>query len=351
MRRPGFDLEPATRRPNEKTGTRASGVPAGTARPLNCHDPGTRRTGNLESGRLLRAGGLKVKGGGFVEPGMAAFRASSGPNTATLAPSCAPMAGGQRFRGPAWVWPRRAERWRKPAIIAVSVLGHAALFSYLGLRSMGLSIPDLLQDDAVIYVQMEPRPLLPGEVARVRPPPERTRDVAAPALPGTTTADRDLPFRDPTEDEDQPAPPAPRLGVPAPGAPAAPLGVEGWSVRPETLGDRVGRGLRTRGPGCSAPALLSAAERAVCDERFGQRAGAAAPIDDTAGSPFAAEGARRLADYERRRRPLAGGSGNVGPQDGPGSNFGTGVAGGLLDPSLRPDSTQNIRTDRRDGPR
>ena len=261
------------------------------------------------------------------------------------------MAGGQRFRGPAWVWPRRAERWRKPAIIAVSVLGHAALFSYLGLRSMGLSIPDLLQDDAVIYVQMEPRPLLPGEVARVRPPPERTRDVAAPALPGTTTADRDLPFRDPTEDEDQPAPPAPRLGVPAPGAPAAPPGVEGWSVRPETLGDRVGRGLRTRGPGCSAPALLSAAERAVCDERFGQRAGAAAPIDDTAGSPFAAEGARRLADYERRRRPLAGGSGNVGPQDGPGSNFGTGVAGGLLDPSLRPDSTQNIRTDRRDGPR
>ena len=68
MRRPGFDLEPAARRPNEKTGTRASGVPAGTARPLNCHDPGTRRTGNLESGRLLRAGGLKVKGGGFVEP-------------------------------------------------------------------------------------------------------------------------------------------------------------------------------------------------------------------------------------------------------------------------------------------
>ena len=62
-RRPGFDLEPTARRPNEKTGTRASGVPAGTARPLNCHDPGTRRTGNLESGRLLRAGGLKVKSG------------------------------------------------------------------------------------------------------------------------------------------------------------------------------------------------------------------------------------------------------------------------------------------------
>ena len=117
-------------------------------------------------------------------------------------------------------------------------------------------------------------------------------------------------------------------------------------MRPETMGDRVGRGLRTRGPGCSSPALLSAAERAICDDRFGQRAAAAAPIDDSAGSPFAAEGARRLNQYEARRRPLAGGSGNVGPQDGPGSNFGMGVAGAHLDPALRPDSTTNVRTRR-----
>lgn len=263
------------------------------------------------------------------------------------------MAGGQRFRGPAWVWPRRAERWRKPAIVAVSVFGHVALFSYLGLRSMGLTIPGLLQSDPepVIHVRIEPRPFLPGEVARVRPPPEQPRTVASPALPGSTTADRDRPFRDPSDDEDSPAPPAPRVGAPAPGAPAPPPGVEGWAVRPETLGDRVGRGLRTRGPGCATPALLSAAERAICDDRFGQRAAAAAPIDGMEGSPFAAEGARRLAQYEARRRPLAGGTGVVGPQDGVGSNFGIGVAGAHLDPSFRPDSTQNIRTDRRDGPR
>lgn len=262
------------------------------------------------------------------------------------------MAGEWRFRGPAWVWPARAERWRKPVLVAVSVLGHVAIFSYLGLRSMGLTLSGLIADpEPVIYVQMEPRPLLPGEVARVRPPPERPRELAAPALPGSTTAERDLPFRDPTDDEDSPAPPAPRVGVPAPGAPAPPPGIEGWTVRPETMGDRVGRGLRTRGPGCSSPALLSAAERAICDDRFGQRAAAAAPIDGTAGSPFAAEGARRLAQYEARRRPLAGGSGNVGPQDGPGSNFGTGVAGAHLDPSFRPDSTENIRTPQREGPR
>lgn len=236
-------------------------------------------------------------------------------------------------------------------IVAVSVLGHVAIFSYLGLRSMGLTIPVLLQSDPVLYVQLEPRPLLPGEVARVRPPPERPLEVAAPALPGSPTAERDPLFRDPTKDDERPAPPVPRIGTPAPGAPAPPSGVSGWTVRPETMGDRVGRGLRTRGPGCASPALLSAAERAICDDRFGQRAAAAAPIDDTAGSPFAAEGARRLAEYEARRRPLAGGSGNVGPQDGPGSNFGMGVAGAHLDPSFRPDSTQNIRTDRRDGPR
>ncbi|MDP3803189.1 hypothetical protein [Brevundimonas sp.] len=236
--------------------------------------------------------------------------------------------------------------------MAASVFGHVALFAYLGLRSMGLTLPDHADDwDPVIHIQMEPRPLLPGEVARVRPAPAPPQTIEAPALPGSPAADRDRPFRDPTEDEDRPAPPAPRVGAPAPGAPPPPAGVEGWAVRPETLGDRVGRGLRTRGSGCATPALLSAAERAVCDDRFGQRAAAAAPIDEMSGSPFAAEGARRLAQYEARRRPLAGGSGNVGPQDGPGSNFGMGVAGAHLDPSFRPDSTQNIRTDRRDGPR
>jgi len=261
------------------------------------------------------------------------------------------MAGGSQSRGPAWVWPARAERWRKPAIVAVSVLGHVALFSYLGLRSMGLTLSGLVADpDPVIYVEITPRPLLPGEVARVRAVPEPPQVTTAPALPGSPTADPDRPFRNP-DDEDSPAPPAPRIAAPAPGAPAPPPGVEGWAVRPETMGDRVGRGLRTRGPGCTSPALLSAAERTICDDRFGQRAAAAAPIDDTAGSPFAAEGARRLADYDRRRRPLAGGTGNVGPQDGPGSNFGMGVAGGLMDPSLRPDSTENIRTYGREGPR
>ncbi|HRJ64067.1 MAG TPA: hypothetical protein PLR59_06935, partial [Brevundimonas sp.] len=69
--------------------------------------------------------------------------------------------------------------------MAVSVFGHVAIFSYLGLHSLGLTVPGLLQVDPepVIYVEITPRPLLPGEVARVRPPPDRPQAVTAPALP------------------------------------------------------------------------------------------------------------------------------------------------------------------------
>lgn len=218
---------------------------------------------------------------------------------------------------------------------------------------MGLPVPALLQSDPdpIIYVRIEPRPLLPGEVARVRPAPPPPQTLEAPAPPGSATADPDRLFRDPAEDEDRPAPPVPRAVAPIPGAPAPPSDVGAWTVRPRSLGDRIGAGLRSSPLGCASHETLSMAERAVCDTRFGQRAARAAPIDDSADSPFAAQGARRLAEYEARRRPLSGGTGVVGPQDGPGSNFGMGVAGSHLDPSFRPDSTQNIRTNRRDGPR
>ena len=246
------------------------------------------------------------------------------------------------------VWPRRAERWRTPAIVAVSVGLHALVLGVIGLRSIDLGHPPPPMD-RVVYVEIEPRPLLPGEVARVRPPPARPQTPAE-ALPdaGPATARSD-PFRRP-EDEDDRTAPSPR--APAPGAPRPPaaVGTAPWQVRPESTGDRVGRGLRTSPVGCASPRLLTAAERTICDDRFGARAAVAAPIEGT-GDPerdarFAREGARALAEYEGRRRPLSGGVGIVGPQDGPGSNFGIGVAGAHLDPALRPDSTSNVRTRR-----
>jgi hypothetical protein len=246
------------------------------------------------------------------------------------------------MKGPAWVWPARAERWRKPAIVAVSVLLHGGVFAFLGLRAIQFDLPPVDDPLPVIYVQIEPRPLLPGEIARVRATPE-TPDSPAPAPPGAPTANRDLPFRDPSEDDDQPAPPSPRIGAPVPGAPAPPADVGAWTVRPETMGDRVGRGLRGSTVGCASPDLLTRAERAICDDRFGERAAAAAPIEGT-GNPgrdarFAREGARRLAEYEARRRPLSGGAGVIGPGDCPGSNFGTGCAGANLAPELRQGAT------------
>lgn len=262
--------------------------------------------------------------------------------------------------GLALVWPSRADRWRKPTIVAASIAVHALVLAFLGLRAIQM---DGLDGDIFppppILVQLEPRPLLPGEAARVRQAPLPDTPVPSVRIPGSPTAPAALPIRNPLDEdeEDRPSPPVPRAGAPAPGAAAPPadVGVGAWTVRPETMGDRVGRGLRTRGPGCSSPQLLTQAERAICEDHFGERAAAAAPISGT-GNPerdarFAREGARALAEYEARRRPLAGGVGVVGPQDGPGSNFGMGVAGAHLDPSFRPDSTENIRTNRRDGPR
>jgi len=252
--------------------------------------------------------------------------------------------------GLAWDWPSGGRRWGKPAIVVLSVGLHALVLGLIGLRSLGLEAPPQ-QAERTIYVEIEPRPLLAGEAARVRPPPERP-DSASEALPdsGAVAVQAD-PFRRP-DDEDRPAPRAAAPGAPAP---PADVGTAPWQVRPGTTGDRVGRGLRTSPVGCANPRLLSPAERAVCDDRFGARAAAAAPIEGT-GNPdrdarFAREGARALAEYEGRRRPLSGGIGIVGPQEGPGSNFGMGVAGAHLDPSLRPDSTENIRTPQREGRR
>ncbi len=245
------------------------------------------------------------------------------------------------------------ERWRTSAIVATSVGLHALLLGYLGLRTVGADMRfwgALQPDPPPIYVQLEPRPLLQGETARVRPAPRPTLALPTQADARTAPGAAVGPRLDNPDEEDAPAPPSPRVAAPAPGAPAPPAGAT-WAVRPRTLGDRIGQGLRTSPVGCSNPLMLSPAEQAICDDRFGQRAAQAPPIDDSGSSPFAREGRRRLADYERRRRPLSGGPGIVGPQDGPGSNFGIGVAGAHLDPSLRPDSSENIRTPQREGPR
>ena len=254
----------------------------------------------------------------------------------------------------AWSLP---PRWRKPAMVVASVVFHALVLAGLGFKTME-PISQAAPEPSVLYLDIEPRPMLEGETARVRTPPRTDTTPEQLRLPGSVAADRSLPLRDPREEENSdtpPAPPSPRIGAPQPGVPAAPsIAGGGWTVRPESQGDRVARGLRSSAVGCRARDLLSEAERAICDDSFGEAAARAAPLagsgDPDTDARFAREGRQRLAEYEARRRPLAGGIGIVGPQDGPGSNFGTGVAGAHLDPSMQLDSTRNIRT-RRDGPR
>ncbi|MCS6627571.1 hypothetical protein N0B44_32175 [Roseibacterium beibuensis] len=255
------------------------------------------------------------------------------------------------------VWPSRAERWRKPAIVAVSVGLHALVLGYIGWKAFDPprfygeqgSLDDPIFPFPVIYAEIEPRPLLRGETAR-------TRETPRPDSPMDSIPDAGTRLNETTGSTgsaaagDQPSSPSPRALADGAPAPPADVGTAAWQVRPSTMGDRVGRGLRTSPVGCASPRLLTEAERAVCDDRFGARAAAAAPIEGT-GNPerdaaFARQGARALAEYEARRRPLAGGTGNVGVQEGPGSNFGMGVAGAHLDPALRPDSTTNVRTRR-----
>ena len=147
------------------------------------------------------------------------------------------MAGGLRNDRPGWAQPALG-RWRTAAIVAVSILGHVGLLAYFGMRSMGLAIPGLQPGpEPVIYIEMEPRPLLPGEAVRHREPVERPRVNLA--MPGTRSAASPVRSRD--EDDDQVVPPTPRLAAPTPNSPVP--GVEAWVVRPGTPGDRMGRGL------------------------------------------------------------------------------------------------------------
>ncbi|MBU2231218.1 MAG: hypothetical protein KKG69_08045, partial [Alphaproteobacteria bacterium] len=144
----------------------------------------------------------------------------------------------------------------------------------------------------------------------------------------------------------------PRLAAPAP--PGAPPPADVWRVDPANRSGAMARSLRQGLPGCASPDLLNDAERRHCRDEFARRGENAAPITGS-GNPqrdaaFAREGARRLAEWEAKRRPLSGGVGVVGPADCVGSNFGTGCAGAQLNPSLAPDSSRNVQT-RRDGHR
>ena len=189
-------------------------------------------------------------------------------------------------------------------LVGASVAAHILVLGGLAVTVLDERTRTLPVQPTILYVEIEPRPLLENE--RPRPAPERPAvQPVAPIEPGARrpVLGFRLPFqRDRDDDETRPSTPAPRLAAPVPGA-------EVWQARPETMADRVARGLRTRGAGCASPQLLSREDRTLCEERFGDQSAAAAPISGT-DSPerdarFARHGARELAGYEERREVRA----------------------------------------------
>ena len=247
-----------------------------------------------------------------------------------------------------WTRPSLTLRDRRLAIVAGSVALHAMILAALGISTYGLPDRSIVMDQPIV-LEMEPRPLLPGETARV-PSPARVR----PNETRTLTRDRTDLATPPrlAEDDERPTPPAPRMAAGVPGV-APPAAANPWAFTPETQGAAIGRSLRTGTGGCRImDGHLSAAEQALCDDRFNAGAAAAAarhPLGDRTRTPseqrrdegFARDGEAALRRYEARRAPLNGGVGVVTSGECPGGNLGGGCAGAHLDPSMR-EGAQNL---------
>ncbi|MFC5342962.1 hypothetical protein ACETK8_13770 [Brevundimonas staleyi] len=242
-------------------------------------------------------------------------------------------------------WRSAADR-RRAAILAGSVALHAAVLAPLAL-GLFTNDPPVFTDpfETPIFVEMEPRPLLAGETAREPEFAASEAREAAPTLGDTlpsVTRDR----RRQDDEEDRPTAPNPRIGHPLVAPP--PASADPWQVQPESMAGAVGRSMRLGAGGCrTMDGRLSPGEQQICDERFNERAARAGPLGPRTLTPseqrreaqFARDGAAALAQYEARRRPLAGGVGIVGPGDCPGSNLGLGCAGAHLDPAIRQGAT------------
>lgn len=255
-----------------------------------------------------------------------------------------------------WTWPEKAERARRPALVAASVALHVAVLGYMALRNFDAPVlSGLAPAERIVPLDLTPRPLLENEQPR-EPAPARSAETLAPA---TAAASLLVLPRGREKDEEEDAPPSPsgRLAATAPSdAPPPPAGA--WQVQPETLRAAIARSLRQGIPGCRMMReQLTAAEQALCDGRFNEAAGRAAPIEGTGrrnaerDARFAAEGARELRRYEMMRRPLTGGVGVVGPADCVGSNLGVGCAGAHLPDVPGVDMRQGARTTHNGGRR
>jgi hypothetical protein len=238
---------------------------------------------------------------------------------------------------------RRTGGWRGkagPAAAAVAI--NAAFIAALSVTALGVEGRWDPGQPPLIYLDIEPRPLLADERPRV--PVAADTPLSAPSASQAAPTSRTAAA--PSTATALPSPLRPRLADPTP--PGAPPPADVWRVDPSNRSGAMARTLRQGLPGCASPDLLNEMERQHCRNEFARRAENAAPITGS-GNPerdarFARQGARRLAEWEQLRRPLSGGVGVVGPADCVGSNFGTGCAGAHLGPVPGVDMQQGART-------
>lgn len=236
---------------------------------------------------------------------------------------------------------RRTDGWRvKVGPTAAAVAINAAFIAALSVTALGVEQRQDARQPPLIYLDIEPRPLLADERPRV--PAVADDRLSAPAASQTAPASRTAT----AAAVPRPAPLRPRLAAPAPeGAPAPP---DVWRVHPGDRRAAMSRTLRQGLIGCASPDLLNEMERRHCFQENARRGENAAPIEGSGNArrdaAFARQGARRLAEWEQLRRPLSGGVGVVGPADCVGSNFGTGCAGAHLPDAPGLDMRQGAQT-------
>ena len=204
-------------------------------------------------------------------------------------------------------------RWRTPTLLALSIALHLLVLSPLALRLFGPAFVDRVAlPDLPIDIQMEPRPLLPGEARRTPvPPADRTRVAPGPPVratastPSTTGA---------TSDETSapglgPSLPAPRTVAQTPPDAPAPTGDgSAWPAVPRDtdLAARIGASLGRGTGGCRNLSGATPEQRAACDQTFADvEVGRVTRTDNPRrDAQFAALGNQALAEYESRRAPI-----------------------------------------------
>lgn len=236
---------------------------------------------------------------------------------------------------PEW---RRADRRRRLAVLGGSLAVHAAVLALIGHELVQTRLtPDPAIDQTPVFIELEPRPLLPGEAVR-RPTAAAMAAAETQPLNVSRSQTPDAPRLKDEDEDDRPSAPSPRLAAsppagtaaPSAGGPGAPA-TNPWAVRPADRRGAMARSLRLGSVGCrTMDGHLSEAEQRFCDDDFNADAGRARPIGprtQTASEArrqeqFAREGAAALARYERRRAPMRSGVGVVGAApECPGGNL------------------------------